>query len=121
MAALDSEFSVVAELSISSNGDKCVLVKLQSASTEVNVRIDLPAVPRLRQVASTTWESGCLQIGTSAQSQAYWCADATTASILVGLDDQTWDFAFAFPLALLAELISEVDLALASEAESDST
>jgi hypothetical protein len=62
------------------------------------------------RVPTAVWdERGAVQIGVSAGARAFWCTRAETVSILVGHDDETWDFGVELPIALFHEIVDALE------------
>jgi hypothetical protein len=81
-------------------GEPQIVVKLQTDAFELNVHVRPVEVPRFELVASKPWSKGSIRIGECAGSPVFWCVDESGSkyvSVLVGRDDQLWDFAILLP------------------------
>ena len=88
-----------------SGPDGRVAVKLQSPAWELNLRATPGELAALSGIRSADWASRrCLHVGESAGSRVHWAADGEIATIMVGHDDETWDFAVTLPVATVEEI-----------------
>jgi hypothetical protein len=81
-------------------GNPLYSLKIQTDAFELNVRVRPDEVGKFEQVRSTPWVKGSVRIGESAGSPAFWSVadDGDYAvSVLVGTDDECWDFAVSLP------------------------
>jgi hypothetical protein len=86
---------------------------LQAGAWELNIHLERGELLRLSQVRQAGWLGRkSLQLGQAAGSSVFWSTDDSTLSILVGHDDETWDFGVMLPLAVLDEILEEVARAL---------
>jgi hypothetical protein len=100
---------VVPEVTVEVFDDGGCLIKLSATDWELNISVPAVEVPILRRVQSSPWLPGSVRIGTSAGSPTFWSAEADgRVSVLVGHDDQTWDFGVSFPIAVLHEVQREI-------------
>ena len=99
--------SVTADVAFDEGGGNAVLLKLQGASYELNVWISIEEVPNLRELS--TWENGSTQIGRSAGAPCFWSNDDKRFSVLVGQDNQTWDFAVWFSIDAFRKIVEEAE------------
>lgn len=90
-----------------------IVLKISSDAFELNVALRIYELERLDKVLSTPWQGGALQLGSSANSAAWWSCDDGEVSICVGHDDQTWDFSISFPVSELAHLRECIETELA--------
>jgi hypothetical protein len=77
----------------------------------------------LQRVSETDWNSrGSLQIGRSGDAPAFWSSDSEHLSILIGHDDESWDFGVMLPRRTLEDILSEIraEQALAADARKPS-
>jgi hypothetical protein len=104
-----SSFSISAELASDEKDDSICLIKLQSPHAELNVWVPLTDLPKMLHINDACWSKRTsLQIGRSAASNVFWACHHEQLMIAVGLDDETWDFAFSIPVACFSELLAEV-------------
>ena len=88
-----------------------ITIKISAASFELNIRIPAAQIYLLKNVASTSWESGALKLGQSANNDVFWCAGADDMmSVMVGHDDQTWDICFQLPKTVVNDIFSDIYL-----------
>ncbi|GAB2846031.1 hypothetical protein GCM10022221_51640 [Actinocorallia aurea] len=85
--------------------DPVATVKLCGSGWEINVRAIPAEFARLAALRDTDWEtSGSIGAGTCAGAPAFWVQHEGNAVILVGQDDETWDFAVTVPLETVDEI-----------------
>jgi hypothetical protein len=83
-------------------------IKLQGPGWELNVHLDSREVSRLLEVAQCSWQKRqALRIGKSGSSDVFWSVDNGDLAILVGHDDETWDFGVFVPQSVLDTIIAE--------------
>ncbi|WP_460526800.1 hypothetical protein [Flindersiella endophytica] len=92
------------------DGDEAqVVVKLQTPDWELNIHAAAEAVAELGAIRETNWAARrCLHIGYSAGAPVHWAAEGETATILVGMDDESWDFAVLVPTAIVDQIVADV-------------
>lgn len=91
-------------------GAELVSAKFSDAGWELNVRAPASDFLSLRNVRTMDWATRRVRaVGESAGARVFWAADARTASILVGHDDETWDFSVTVPLEIVDELVRRVE------------
>jgi hypothetical protein len=84
-------------------------LKIQGPDWELNVLMAKAELALIPSVRFASWsERGSLRIGTSANSQAFWSFEDGNLSILIGHDDETWDFGVTVPEAVLDDIITEI-------------
>jgi hypothetical protein len=85
-------------------------IKIQTLQCELNIWIKADEVALLHQVKAARWDSrGSLNIGSSAGVPVFWSSEDDTLSILVGHDDETWDFGLILPIHIINEIISNIE------------
>lgn len=86
-----------------------VAVKFQSETWEVNFRATPGELARLEDIHSADWTARrSRQVGESSGSRVYWSASTETATIMIGHDDETWDFAVQVPLSYVDRIVAAV-------------
>ncbi|MBV5324306.1 MAG: hypothetical protein J0626_03005 [Rhodospirillaceae bacterium] len=92
------------------NGVSQVHLKIATPDVELNVWIPDVDVARLNEVRTSPWRTKSVRIGEVAGAPAWWSIDveSRSLSILVGLDDETWDVGVTLPLATLDVLLAEM-------------
>ena len=114
MANKPNSVSVSADPAFDELGNSAVLIKIQSSEFELNIFVQTVEVPLLRSLPK--WEAGSKRIGSSAGSPSFWSIDGENLSILVGPDNQSWDFGVSLGAAILEQIIQEVERASQSAA-----
>jgi hypothetical protein len=85
-----------------------VVVKLQSRTWELNFRATADELASLHGIREADWVTRrCLHVGESAGSRVHWSAEGDTATIMVGDDDETWDFAVTVPIASVDRIVAD--------------
>ncbi len=93
-----------------------VLAKISGQEFELNVWIHDSEVEQLKSVRHASWnDRASVQIGQSAGRPAFWCSDDSQVSILVGDDDETWDFSAIIPLKTFDQLLAAVTREIGSD------
>jgi len=84
-----------------------VAVKLQADDWEVNFRASRADLAALCGIGAADWnERRSIRAGESAGATVFWASDGGDATMMIGSDDETWDVAFTFPVALVTEIAS---------------
>jgi hypothetical protein len=90
------------------NDDAGLVAKIASDAWEINVRAAAEEFVALANIRSADWESRrSIKAGRSADAPVFWAFDGKSAWILVGSDDETWDFGVAVPVSIVDELVAE--------------
>ena len=96
------------DVTLDTQADGRVLVKLQTDGWEVNVHASRAELRKLTGIHAAEWdERRSIRAGESAGSPAFWAIDGANATLMIGHDDETWDVSVTFPLAAVAEIIRE--------------
>lgn len=91
------------------NEERGSSIKLQAGACEWNIHLERGELLRLSEVRQARWsDRKSLRLGQAAGSSVFWSTDDSMLSILVGHDDETWDFGVMLPLAVLDEILEEV-------------
>ena len=100
---------VVVELEVNEAGETIACAKISTSEWELNIRAPVSDFARLDRIRTADWHArASLAVGESAGAQVFWAAKGDSASILVGRDDETWDFSVTVPLAVVDEVTSLV-------------
>jgi hypothetical protein len=95
------------DVTLQRSGDSLLMVKLQSATWEVNIRASAEDLGRLADIRDADWETRrSLRVGTSAGAPVHWAMSDDQAVILIGHDDETWDIAVTVPVTAVEEIAS---------------
>jgi len=85
-------------------------LKIQGRDWEMNVWMTKTELALVQNVKSARWsERDSLKIGTCAGVQTFWSCEGGLLSILLGHDDETWDFGVTIPEAELDIIIAEIE------------
>jgi|LakMenEpi03Aug12_release.lakeMendotaPanAssembly.Ray.scaffolds.fasta_scaffold1403368_1 hypothetical protein len=92
--------------SIEKNGDNFSL-KLQGDIWELNIHGSNSEINLLRDLPKTNWtDRKTIKLGKSANSNTFWTLETNDVVIMIGHDDETWDFAVSIPLNIVNEIIT---------------
>ncbi len=92
------------------NGAPALLLKIQTDMFELNVWVPENEISLLNQVQSASWDTReSLRIGRSANSPVFWSCSEVELAMLVGHDDETWDFALRLPHSALEQILSAIE------------
>ena len=100
--------SITADKAVLENNVPGVSLKIQGENYELNIWLRSDEIEKLKLVKSTSWGNGSLQLGKSANNNVYWSHDNGNISILVGDDDEVWDFGVNIPDKNLEEILNEI-------------
>lgn len=105
---------MAAQVSVDSGLDEFdhqfVTAKFGGDSWELNVSAQATDFLILRDIRNMDWNARrSAKLGTCAGGNVYWSSDGTTATIMVGQDDETWEVAVSVPVELVDDLVRQVD------------
>jgi len=88
-------------------------VKIGTAAFEINIHLLAKDASKFGSVLAVQWGSGALRIGECAGAPVFWCSveDGSSISVLVGHDDQTWDFGVQLPASTIGEILDGIERA----------
>ncbi len=85
-------------------------IKIQAGVFELNVSMSIEELQMLPDIKNAHWEDrSSLRIGSSAGSPAWWSCDEGVLSILVGEDDEYWDFGVTLPVAVVDDILADIE------------
>jgi hypothetical protein len=85
------------------------VLKIQGPMFELNVRLRPDELPILERVSEANRNArGSLEIGRCGAGPAFWPSDDEHLSILIGPDDESWDFGAMLPTGKLTAILDEV-------------
>jgi hypothetical protein len=85
-------------------------MKLQTHEWEVNVRASASDFASLGDIRSAEWATRrTLQVGESAGAPVFWATGDDRVTLMVGHDDETWDIALTLPVAVVDDLVQQVE------------
>jgi hypothetical protein len=100
---------VVVDAEVDTEGRTVACAKISSGDWEVNVRATPHEFATLDAIRSASWASRTsIAVGASAGASVFWSCDGSTASILIGSDDETWDVALAVPVDVVDRIVELV-------------
>ena len=84
-------------------------LKLQAQNWELNVLMTEPELALIYSVQIANWnERSSVKIGQSAGNPAFWSCENGSLSILIGQDDESWDFGVTMPATIINDIIAEI-------------
>jgi len=97
------------DYSLEENEDN-FLLKLQGGDFwELNIRLTRAEISSLTEIRNTDWAARkTIKAGEAANSSVFWTAENETATIMIGHDDETWDFAVCIPTIQIEKIVKEV-------------
>jgi hypothetical protein len=94
---------------IDEQGNPLFTLKIQEGDWEINVWMTEDELARVPNARTARWgERGSIQLGECAGSPTFWSCEDGKLSILVGTDDETWDFGVTLPESILDEVMAEI-------------
>ena len=85
-----------------------VAVKLQTSSWELNFRATPDELVSLDAIRDTDWATRrSLHVGECAGARVHWSAEGENATIMVGDDDETWDFSVTVSLVTVDRIVAD--------------
>ena len=97
------------DVTLDREADGGILVKIQAPAWEVNVRASADDLTKLNDIRSADWdERRSVQVGESAEASAFWSCRGDEVTLTIGHDDETWDVAVTFPVAIVQTIVEEL-------------
>lgn len=91
-------------------GNPLFILKIQKDDWEINVWMRPNELTLIRNVKTARWDNGgSIRLGECAGAPTFWSCEDGTLTILVGQDDESWDFAVSMPEAIIDQIIAEID------------
>lgn len=107
---MSSPISVSLSPGIGEQGNPLFILKIQENNWEINVWMTEEELARVPGTRTARWdEHGSIQLGECAGSPAFWSCEDGKLSILVGADDETWDFGVTLPESVIDEVMAEIE------------
>jgi hypothetical protein len=104
----DERYARGVDVSVESDSEAGLTVKLQTDDWEVNFRASADDLLRLSDIRSADWsDRRSIQVGESAGAPVFWAITNDHASVMIGHDDETWDIAVALPFGVVDEIVRE--------------
>lgn len=83
-------------------------LKLQSETWELNIHGSNFEINLLENLSKTNWaDRKTIKAGRSANTNVYWTLEKENVIIMIGDDDETWDFAVCISYKIFKKIISE--------------
>jgi hypothetical protein len=106
---MSSEVSVTLDSTFDEFGKPAFALKISDHRCELNVWMTSADLALVSGVRLARWsERGSIRIGKSANSQAFWSCEDGSLSILIGHDDETYDFGITVPEVVLNDILEEI-------------
>jgi hypothetical protein len=91
------------------NGSPAVTLKIQGRMFELNVWMRPDELPMLERVSGSNWgQRESIQIGQSGNTPAFWSSDAESISVVIGHDDESWDFGITLPRDAIPRILADI-------------
>lgn len=98
--------------------DYVVSFKFSCEHFELNVAVPHGQLIRLELASTQEWEAGSIHAGTSAGASVFWAAgEPGYIAIMVGHDDETWDFSVTVPIGAFAVALCEAKSLVRAQCE----
>lgn len=82
-------------------------MKIQTERAELNVWFKANELRKLSALKQAQWETRTsIQAGTAAGASVFWSSDRDGVSVLVGNDDEAWDFGVFLPAEIVETIVS---------------
>jgi len=92
-------------VAVDREADGRVLVKLQTAAWEINVRAKEVELAKLADIRTADWsQRRSIAVGESVQAPVFWASSGDDATIMIGHDDETWDVAVTVPTEVVERI-----------------
>lgn len=89
--------------------DKGYYLRISRKEYEMNLFIPKSELVLIPKVKTALWsEHDSIKIGTCAEAPAFWSCEEGELSILVGQDDECWQFGTILAESVLDEIIDEI-------------
>ncbi len=86
------------------------VIKIQADTFELNLWLSTEEKQNLLRLGDACWEDRTsLRIGRAAGSPAWWSCDEGQISILVGEDDECWDFGVRVPISVAGDILADME------------
>lgn len=85
-------------------------LKISANDWEINISMTEAELKLIPQARNARWDNRTsLKIGTCSGIQTFWSCDENGLSILVGSDDECWDFGVTIPEEEIDNIIAEIE------------
>ncbi|ABB07153.1 hypothetical protein [Burkholderia lata] len=103
----DFEFDISVDHAFDRSGGKAVLIKFSAPVVELNVYVSIVDVGKIIHFGRRG--SDYALVGESANSSVHWKREDGDVYVLVGEDQEVWDFSIVINDDLLDQVISEIE------------
>jgi hypothetical protein len=95
---------------IDEQGKPCFILKFQKQDWEMNVWMTAEELALIPNVRTARWDGrGSIQLGECAGFPTFWSFENGNISILVGHDDESWDFGVTLPERIIDDVLAEIE------------
>ena len=102
---------VSVDVEAGADDDDLGTVRLEDEGWALCIGARTPDLRKLAGIVNTDWDQRrTLQVGTCANTRAWWSEHDGTVSIMIGDDDEAYDFLVLVPLSVVREILAELDL-----------
>jgi hypothetical protein len=93
------------DVAVGREADGRLLVTLQTATWEINVRANEVELAKLGEIRTADWnQQRSIAAGESAEASVFWASSGDEATIMLGRDDETWDVALTVPTEVVERI-----------------
>src|SRR5690242_12199356 len=87
------------------------MLKISSDNWELNILLTKNELLKIPEVVNARWsERTCLKLGDCLGAPTWWSFEDEGLSILVGFDEECWEFGVIMPRSVLEALFNEIDV-----------
>jgi hypothetical protein len=106
---MGSSTSISLSPGIDKQGNHLFILKLQRDEWEMNIWLTANELALVPSVRTARWdERQSIQLGLCAGALAFWSCEDGNLSILVGHDDECWEFGVTLPEEIIDDVIAEI-------------
>ena len=106
---MSSPISVSLSHEIDEQGSPLFILTIQEDAWEISIWLTEDELARVPNTKTARWdERGSIQLGRCAGASTFWSCEDGKLTILVGADDETWDFGLTLPETILDEVMVEI-------------
>ena len=108
---MEPKFSFCLNPFIDEQNGREYMLKVSSDFCELNILLSKDELLKIPDVANARWnERTSLKLGDCLDNPTWWSAEKDGLSILVGADDETWQFGILLPHSAMQDLLDEIDV-----------
>jgi hypothetical protein len=106
---MDSPISISLSPGIDEQGNHLFILEIQRYDWEMNIWLTADELALVPSVRAARWdERQSIQLGLCAGAPTFWSCEDGNLSILVGHDDECWEFGVTLPEEIIDDVIAEI-------------